>query len=67
MPRHRCPQPPGLPRPPRGRPLAADRGATLVEYAFLLGLIVLVAVVAVVIFGDAVLGLFSRIVSAMPF
>jgi len=44
-----------------------EAGATMAEYALLLGLIVLVAVGAVAFFGEAVLGLFQSAFNALPF
>lgn len=42
-----------------------DRGATLVEYAMLMSLVVLVAFLAVAAFGGSVLGLFQRTIDAI--
>ena len=44
-----------------------EAGATMAEYALLLGLIVLVVVGAVAFFGEAVLGLFQSAFNALPF
>ena len=59
----------GLPqdRPQWVRRNGNEAGATMAEYALLLGLIVLVAVGAVAFFGEAVLGLFQSAVNALPF
>jgi pilus assembly protein Flp/PilA len=44
-----------------------DRGATAVEYAFMVGLIALVIVVAVTAFGLSVKGLFELATAVAPF
>ena len=62
MPRRRLFLPSGV-----SQTAPSDGGATMVEYALLLGLIALVAVGAVVLFGDAVLRLFENAISALPF
>ena len=43
-----------------------DSGASAVEYAILIGLIALVIIVAVAIFGSAVKGLFSKANEIFP-
>ena len=48
------------------RSLFDDTGATMVEYAMMVGLVVLVAVLGVQIFGGAVLGLFDAAVDVAP-
>ena len=46
--------------------LESDAGATMVEYGPMVGLIALVAVGAVLVFGQGVLGLFKSAVDRWP-
>ena len=48
----------------RGRPAWSDRGATSVEYALMVGLIAVVIVVSVALFGQNTIGLFNVPTSA---
>jgi pilus assembly protein Flp/PilA len=43
-----------------------DDGATMVEYALLVGLIAIVAFVGISLFGTSVSGLYTTIASAIP-
>jgi Flp pilus assembly pilin Flp len=45
---------------------SAEEGQALVEYALLLSLVMMVAFVAVQVFGTGVSGLYSHIVSVYP-
>lgn len=47
-------------------PRRNDDGATMVEYALMVSLVVIVAFLGVQIFGDAVRGLFGSAVDLMP-
>jgi Flp pilus assembly pilin Flp len=55
-------------RPGRARAIgtSADCGATMVEYALLVAAIAMVVLGAAILFGDAVLGLFQRALTALP-
>lgn len=44
----------------------SDEGATMVEYGLMVGLIALVAVTAVIFFGEAVAALFRTAADAWP-
>jgi pilus assembly protein Flp/PilA len=50
-----------------GSVLRADEGQDLAEYAILIGLIALVVVGAVTLFGGAVVTMYNTIVSTLPF
>lgn len=50
-----------------GNAWRADDGQDLAEYAILIGLIALVVVGAVTLFGSAVVTLYNDIVSTLPF
>ena len=43
-----------------------ERGAVMVEYAFMVAFVIAVAFVGVQLFGDAVLGLFQSAVDVSP-
>lgn len=43
-----------------------DRGATAVEYALIMSLIAIVIIVAVVLFGSSLSGLFNRNATSIP-
>ncbi|MBA3555921.1 MAG: Flp family type IVb pilin [Gemmatimonadales bacterium] len=47
--------------------MRADEGQDLAEYAILIGLIALVVVGAVTLFGGAVVTMYNTIVSTLPF
>lgn len=47
--------------------LRNDRGQDLAEYAILIGLIALVVVGAVALFGDALVAMYNDIVATLPF
>lgn len=53
-------------RVPFGSSRSHDRGATSVEYAIMVGGIAAAIVAAVGVFGQAVLGLFERVVTSWP-
>lgn len=55
--------------PSRSRPDAHrdDAGQDLAEYAILIGLIALVVVAAVALFGDALVAMYNDIVTTLPF
>lgn len=50
-----------------GSALRADEGQDLAEYAILIGLIALVVVGAVTLFGGQVVSLYQNIVGTLPF
>ncbi|MCB2223769.1 MAG: Flp family type IVb pilin [Actinobacteria bacterium] len=46
--------------------MRSETGATMVEYAMMIGFVVIVAFLAVEVFGDAVRSLFQSSVDVMP-